>query len=162
MRIAIVYYSLEGNTKYAAEKIGETLSADIIPLIPVKAYPDGKVSKYFWGGKGAVFGETPKLEEYRFDRDRYDLVILGTPIWAGTFAPPLRTFIGDKNLTGGKIALFMSCSGGSTEKCAIQLEKEIGDCAVVSTLRLVDPLKSSQAAVDNSIMDFCEEIKRSL
>src|SRR5690606_22323297 len=90
VRIAIVYYSLEGNAKYAAEKIGETLSADIIPLIPVKAYPDGKVSKYFWGGKGAVFGETPKLEEYRFDRDRYDLVILGTPIWAGTFAPPLR------------------------------------------------------------------------
>ena len=162
MRVAIVYYSLEGNTKYAAEKIGKTLGADVIRLIPAKEYPTGKVSKYFWGGKSAVFAETPKLEDYRFDRDGYDLVILGTPVWAGTFTPPLRTFIRDNALKSAKIALFASCSGGATEKCFAQLKDEMGGCTVLSTLRLVDPLKDGKAAADRSIIDFCAQLSKDM
>ena len=155
MKSAVIYYSLEGNTKYAAEKIAARLGADLIPIIPVKEYPTGKVSKYFWGGKSATFGEAPRLAPYRFDQNQYDLVILGTPIWAGTFAPPLRTFIRENKLTGKKVALFACCSGGATEKCFEQLKKETGDCTVLSTLRLVDPLKGIQAEVDRHIVDFC-------
>lgn len=80
MNVAIVYFSLEGNTKYVAEKIAKVLDADMIQLIPVKEYPTGKVSKFFWGGKSATFKEIPKLEAYRFDSQNYDLVLLGTPI----------------------------------------------------------------------------------
>ena len=47
MNVAVVYFSLEGNTKYVAEKIARTLGADIITLIPAKEYPTGQVSKYF-------------------------------------------------------------------------------------------------------------------
>lgn len=162
MKIAIVYYSLEGNTHYAAEKIFRTLGADIIRLIPAQEYPTGKVSKYFWAGKSAVFAETPKLEDYRFDFDRYDLIILGTPVWAGTFAPPLRTFIRGNVWTDKKVALFASCSGGATEKCFEQLKSETGGCPVLSTLRLVDPLKSDKIPVDKSILDFCAQIKREM
>ena len=39
----------EGNTKYTAEKIAKELDADTIRLIPVKEFPTGKVSKFFWG-----------------------------------------------------------------------------------------------------------------
>lgn len=155
MKTAVIYFSLEGNTKYAAGKIAAKLGADLIRLIPVKEYPTGKVSKYFWGGKSATFGEAPRLEPYRFDQNQYDLVILGTPIWAGTFAPPLRTFMRENKLTGKKNALFASCSGGSTEKCFEQLKKLNGDCTVVSTLRLIDPLKGTKSDVDRSIEDFC-------
>ena len=93
MKIALVYYSLDGNTAFAAEKIGLRLEADIIRLKPVKEYPTEKIAKYFWAGKSASFQESPKLMPYAFDINMYDVIILGTPIWAGTFAPPLRTFI---------------------------------------------------------------------
>lgn len=159
MKTAVIYYSLEGNTKYAAKKIAAQLGADLIQLIPVKDYPTGKVSKYFWGGKSATFGESPRLEPYSFDQNQYDLVILGTPIWAGTFAPPLRTFIRENKLTGKKVALFACCSGGATEKCFEQLKKEAGDCTVVSTLRLIDPLKGIQAEVDRSVTQFCATLE---
>jgi flavodoxin len=159
MKVAVVYFSLEGNTKYVAEKIAGELDADIIPLIPAKEYPTGKVSKFFWGGKSSTFKEMPKLEAYQFDAKKYDLVILGTPIWAGTFAPPLRTFIKDNKLTGKKVALFASCSGGPTEKCFVQLEKEISDCTVLSTLRLVDPVKNAKSEEDAGIVDFCTKLK---
>ena len=162
MKIAVIYFSLEGNTKYTAEKIAAKIGADLIQLIPVKEYPTGKISKYFWGGKSATFGETPKLEPYHFDQSQYDLVILGTPIWAGTFAPPLRTFIRENKLTGKKVALFACCSGGSAEKCFDQLKKENGDCTVVSTLRLVDPLKGITAEDDRNLIDFCAMLELKL
>ena len=62
MKIALVYYSLDGNTAFAAEKIGLRLEADIIRLKPVKEYPTEKIAKYFWAGKSASFQESPKLK----------------------------------------------------------------------------------------------------
>ncbi len=162
MKVAVVYFSLEGNTKYVAEKIAKVLDADMIQLIPVKEYPTGKVSKFFWGGKSATFKEIPKLEEYRFDSINYDLVLLGTPIWAGTFTPPLRTFLRENKLIGKKVALFACCSGGSAEKCFLQLEKEISDCPVLLTLRLIDPVKNANQEDTERIYNFCAKLKMEL
>jgi flavodoxin len=159
MNVAVVYYSLEGNTKYAAEKIAGELHADLIPLKPVREYPRGKFSKYFWAGKSATFREKPKLEANRFDAGKYDLVILGTPIWAGTFAPPLRTFVRNNRLAGKKAALFACCSGGSAEKCFEQLKKELPDCTVLSTLRLVYPTGSGKREEVGEILDFCAKLR---
>lgn len=162
MRVAVVYFSLEGNTKYVAEKIAKELNADMIQLIPVKEYPTGKVSKFFWGGKSTTFKETPKLESYQFDPDNYELVILGTPIWAGTFVPPLRTFLKKTKLTGKKVAMFANCSGGSAEKCFMQLENELSDCTVLSTLRLIDPIKNANSENNEIIVGFCTRLKMDL
>ena len=97
-----------GNTEYAAEKAAELLGADLLRIEPEKAYPDKGFKKFFWGGKSAVMGDKPKLEPYAFDVYSYDLVILGSPVWAGTFAPPLRTFLHQHrdDLRGKRLATF--------------------------------------------------------
>ena len=159
MKTVVVYFSLENNTKYLADYIAKELNAKVIRLFPVKEYPTGKVSKYFWGGKSVTFGERPKLETYQFNANDYDLVILGTPIWEGTFTPPLRTFLKQVSMTGKKVAFFASCSGGSTERCFAQLEKEIPNCTVLATLRIVDPTKNQNAEENNKIIDFCATLK---
>ena len=159
MKAAVVYFSLEGNTKHVAEKIGKELDADVIPLIPVKAYPTGNSSKYFWGGKSATFKEKPKLQPYRFNAKDYDVIVLGTPIWAGTFAPPLRTFLRDNKLEETRVALFACCSGGATEKGFMQLGGEMPRSTVISTLRLVDPLKGENPGTDREIHAFCDKVR---
>lgn len=131
-------------------------------MMPAKKYPTGKVSKFFWCGKSAAFKESPKLQAYRFDSTKYDLVLLGTPIWAGTFTPPLRTFLRENKLTGKKVALFACCSGGSSEKCFEQLRKEISDCTVLSMLRLIDPVKNDNPEDSERIDDFCTKLKMEL
>lgn len=158
MKTAIVYFSLEGNTKFVAEKMATELGADLIQLVPVNEYPTGKVSKYFWGGKSATFRETPKLEPYEFDASKYDLVVLGTPIWAGTYTPPLRTFLRANKLAKKNVALFACCSGGSTDKCFEDLRKELANCTVLSTLRVVDPIKNNGSSQDEIIAEFCKEL----
>lgn len=162
MKYAVAYFSLEGNTKFAAERIAGELQAELIPLIPVKKYPAGRFSKYFRAGKSASFRETPALETYRFDADRYDVILLGTPIWAGTFSPPLRTFLRANPMTGRKIAFFASCSGGSADKCFDGLKKEAPGSIVLGTLRLVDPAKGKEPEEARKLVDFCARLKAGL
>ncbi len=80
MKTAIVYYSLEGNTEYTAEKIAEQLKqtgeTDILRIEPEKAYPDKGAGKFFWGGKSAVMGEKPTLKPYEFDVENFEAELI--------------------------------------------------------------------------------------
>jgi len=162
MNAAVVYFSLEGNTRFAAERIAEELRADLIPLLTVKKYPANGFGKYFWAGKSASFREAPALEPYRFDADRYDVILLGTPIWAGTFSPPLRTSLRANPMAGRKIAFFASCSGGSADQCFRELKKRARGGIVLDTLRLVDPAKGDKPEEMKKILDFCARLRESL
>ena len=159
MKTAILYYSMSGNTAYAAEKMADQLGADLIPLVPKKAYPDSGFKKFFWGGKSALMGDMPELETYSFDPAAYDLVILGSPVWAGTFAPPLRTFIEKHRdeLLSKRLAVFFCCSGGPGKVLdkfrsflsGIQLEQE---------LILIDPKDKPILDSEEKIKAFCSAL----
>lgn len=155
MKTAVVYFSLEGNTKLVAEKIAERLSADIIELKCVKAYPTGKVSKFFWGGKSVTFGEKPALLPYDFNADDYDTVIIGSPVWASKCAPPLKTFLSENDISSKKIGFFVCCAGGKTNKCFAEMRRDAKNDGA-ATLNLVDPLKRQASENDAEIDKFCE------
>ncbi len=97
---------------------------------------------------------------YAFDINMYDVIILGTPIWAGTFAPPLRTFIRAQVWEGRKVALFACCSGGGTEKCFQQLRNETHGSIKLPALRLIDPLRNNGTELDTAIAGYCEGLKQ--
>ena len=59
MKTAIVYYSLQGNIRYVAEKVASGTGADLIELVPVKAYPDKGMIKFIWGGSAVTFKKKP-------------------------------------------------------------------------------------------------------
>ena len=58
-KIAIIYYSMSGNTEYVAKNISEKTGADLIRIVPKKEYPKSGFIKFLWGGKSAVMKETP-------------------------------------------------------------------------------------------------------
>jgi multimeric flavodoxin WrbA len=37
----------------------------------------------------------PKLEPINVDFQAFDVIFLGSPIWAGTYAPPIKTLLED-------------------------------------------------------------------
>ena len=79
MKAAVVYFSLEGNTKYIAEFIGRVIGADLIELNPEKEYLTGKALR-FLNGRRVIMDPKPKLKPYTFNSKKYDLVILGSPV----------------------------------------------------------------------------------
>ena len=161
MTTAIVDYSMSGNTKYVADKIAERIEADIIRIDPVKAYPDKGAKKFIWGGKSAVMGEKPALLPYELNVEKYDRIILGTPVWASNFAPPIRTFIKENpNIHGKKLAVFTCYSGGGADKAIEKMKRYIGIEKFEAELILVDPKESVKAEDDEKIGVFCQKLKK--
>lgn len=162
MKTAIIYYSMLGNTKYVVEQIksclGNAQDIDVIRIEPQKAYPDKGAMKFFWGGKSAVMGEKPKLVPYEFDVEKYDRIIVGTPVWASNFVPPIRTFLNENpSISKKKIAAFACCSGDG-QKALDRLKKYIDIEAFVSELILIDPKDKPDAKNNDKIKTFCDKI----
>ena len=159
MNTAVVYYSLNGNTKYAAQKIADKLNADIIELHPIKAYHDKGFKKYFSGGKSAVMGESPKLMPYGFTADKYDTVVFGMPVWASCITPPLRTFIEENksSLENKEIAVFLCQSGSGADKVLAKLKKLLGRTVLKAELVLIDPKDKPNDENEEKINMFCTD-----
>ena len=158
MKTLIVYYSLEGNTRWAAEKIAAQLGADTLRLVPKAAYPDKGFKKFLFGGKSAVMKEMPELEPYEVDITQYERLVLATPVWAGTLAPPLRTFIRREDLTGKQFALVASSMGGSPGKTFEHLKALLGVTEDVPVLSLKDPKSHPSQANEDALAAFCDKL----
>ena len=155
MKTAVVYYSLKGNTAWAARRIAEALDADLLELRPCKPYPDRGLRMFFRGGKSAMKGECPPLEPYAFDAGQYERVIFATPLWAGRIAPPLRTFLTEQRgaLAGKRFASVICCSGGKDDKAFAQL-RALTDAEPEATLRLVNPKDQPSQGNDSRLRQF--------
>ena len=122
MKTLIVYYSLEGNTKEAAEKIAQALSCDTMQLLPVKDIPKKGLLKFLHGGSGATKGKGTDLQPYTANVRNYDAIIIGTPVWAGKPSMAVNQFMADLGPSDSVMGAF-AFAGGSSEKC-LQILKE--------------------------------------
>ena len=123
MKRLIVYYSLEGSTRKVAERLAVELKADLLELKPVKPVKNNG-SKFMHGGGQVMFGICPKLEDYTFSVSDYDRVIIGTPVWAGSFTPAIKTFLKDNELNYKVSAVFTLSGSGKNEGCLKKLKKK--------------------------------------
>ena len=167
MNAAIIYYSMSENTAFVAEKIREGMQAvlgkdvgdeaivDVIRIAPIKAYPDSGSSKFLWGGKSAVMKEKPALQPYQFDADKYSRIIIGTPVWAWTMSPPIRTFIDENRdkLKGKQIGVFV-CSGGGGVKAITKIREYLPVDKLRDALDLIEPKNNPSEANDQAIARF--------
>ena len=161
MQTAVVYYSMSGNTAFAAQKIASNLHADLIELRSVKKYPDRGFRKFFWSGKSAVMEETPPLMPYDFHNEKYEQIIFGFPVWAGNITPPLRTFVRDnqEGLRGKVIAAFACQSGAGAEKAFGRLAACLGISRLAAELILIDPKEKPAAGNEDKIRMFCDKCR---
>jgi|LGOV01.1.fsa_nt_gb flavodoxin len=112
MKTLIVYYSFEGNTEHLAEALAKHSGADLLALKPLKEKESKGFSKFVWGGYQAVMKKKPELKPYEFKASDYDLIVFASPVWAGTYAPPLRTFFENEDIIAKNVAYFYTHQGG--------------------------------------------------
>ncbi|HPF17383.1 MAG TPA: flavodoxin [Thermotogota bacterium] len=111
-KILVLYYSYEGHTKKIAEVIAKELSADIEGIKPIKEMKSKGFGKFLWGGGQVVMKKKPELKPMNVNPDDYDLIFIGTPVWAFTYAPPVKTILETGILRDKKIAFFYTHEGG--------------------------------------------------
>jgi len=153
----IVYYSLTGNTKFIAESIKEEIKADILAIKPKKELDPESSSRFFWGGYQSTMKKKPKLEPFDINPLDYDFIIIGTPVWAWNFSPPIRSFIKNYDLKGKNVALW-SCSAGGTEKALNRLEENLKDVNIVGKLNLIEPLNKNTEEAKQKAVDWSKQM----
>jgi flavodoxin len=81
MKSLVVFYSRSGKTKQVAEKITELLKADLEEVIDLKSRKG--IFGWLSAGKDASKKNGATIAAIKKQPAQYDLVILGTPVWAG-------------------------------------------------------------------------------
>lgn len=111
-----------------------------------------------WGGKDVVFGLKPELLNEIPHLEDYGLIILGTPIWLGSFAPPVNTFISKNIPTGRKIGFYACHAGGRAEKCFDKLRKIFKNNVITESIDFVNPIKDDKDKVRNEVKNWISKI----
>lgn len=124
MKTLLVYYSRTGMTKKIAKMIQSKINCDIEEITDNNKY-SGKLG-FLKGGMNASMGRTSKINSITKNPSDYDLIIIGTPVWASNIATPIYTYLMKYNKEFKKIASFCTCMSNGYEKTLENISKLTG------------------------------------
>lgn len=153
MKTLIAYYSRTGTTKQVAELIAKELNADIEEIIDLKNRKG--VLGYIKSGKDAALKKLTEIE-YKKNPKEYDLVIIGTPVWAGNMTPAIRTYLTKNKLEKG-VGLFVTAGSSSFEKTFNAIKELVPKATVKAELGLIT--KDVKEGAQEKIKEFVGKIK---
>jgi flavodoxin len=143
MKTLVIYYSLEGNTRLIAETIAETVKGDLLELKTQQELKAKGLMKYFWGGRQVITKQTPQLINFDKNINDYDLLFIGTPVWAWSYAPALNSLFTDHNIVDRKIALF-ACHGGGRGKVFEKMRRALNGNSILGEIDFKEPLYTNR------------------
>jgi flavodoxin len=154
LKSLIVYYSRTGNTRFVAETIAAEIGADVEEVVDLKKR-SGPLG-FLIGGKDARQGKETKISPTTKIPNDYELVIFGTPVWAGKPAPAINTYLKKNNLSGTKVAAYFTKSQKKSE--AIKEAKMlVPNSTWVGELLVINPLKNKEKT-EKQIIEWCKTI----
>jgi len=119
MKALVVFYSRTGTTQKIAEAISKKLGCDIDEITDEKKR-EGPIG-YFLSGRDAMLKKLTEIKTARNPAD-YDLVIIGTPVWAHTMSSAVRTYILNNKDGFNKLAFFITMGSFGAESTAKEME----------------------------------------
>lgn len=130
-KMLVLFYSQTSNTKMVAELIAKKTEAFLDEIIPVEPY-DGDFNATIERGKRELDeGILPEIQPLMANVVDYDVIFLGYPIWFGTYAPPVATFLNQVDLSGKKIIPFCTFGSGGLESSV----KDLAEAEPGATIR---------------------------
>ena len=133
-KVAVVYFSWGGNTRFAAETIAKKAGAALFEIKAETPY-NSDFNKCCDEAKPECYGK--KLRAIKpiegLDLAKYDVVFVGTPDWWGTMAPPVRTWVTQNKdaLKGKTVCIFQTHGGGGMERVGKEFAEVVGDAAKI-------------------------------
>lgn len=113
--ILIVYYSQTGNTRQLADAINRHLDVKTIEIEAVDPYSgdyDATIERWKNERDSNI---TVAIKPLDVNFDDYTTIFLGFPIWGGTYALPVKTFLEQNDLSGKKIVTFATFGSGGLD-----------------------------------------------
>jgi flavodoxin len=157
MKILVVYYSRSEHTKQVADRIRQIFQCDIERIEDVESRKGA--GKYMKSAFESVLGHDTEIKPTKINPQGYDLVIIGTPVWAGTMSSPIFTYMKKNILKFDEVAFFCTCGSRGAEGTLKNMENLIRK-EPVSTLSLTK--KELKNNMNGKINEFISEIRHEL
>lgn len=130
----IVYFSWSGNTRTVANMIHDLTDCDIVEIEVEEPYSD-------------VYNEVTARARHELDNDirpalrtrientdKYDTLIVGTPIWGSHLASPVKSFLAQYDLSDKIIAPFCTHGGSRTAQSVSDIREVCPDSDILQPL----------------------------
>ena len=122
MKALVVHYSRTGNTEKVAAELAKALGADAETIIDQKNRK-GPIG-WLTAGRDSTKKIPANIEEPKKDPTWYDLVVVGTPVWAWTVSAPVLAYLQKYAGKFPEVAFFLTFDGN--------MEKTFGDMAAAA------------------------------
>lgn len=151
MKTLVAFYSRTGNTKRVGKEISKKIKADIDEIIDLK---DRKRVIIGWlvSGRDATLKKTTEIK-FKKNPLKYDLVIIGTPVWAWTVTPAIRTYLSKNKF---KKVAFFCIHGGQFGKTFEEMEKLSKKPIRVFSIK---DKEIGNVDYNKKLNKFCEELR---
>jgi len=120
----IVYYSQTGATQQVAELIQAQTGADILRIEAALPYDGDFGQTIARCQEEMASGVLPELQAMDKNVADYDIIYLGFPVWFGTYAPPVKTFLEEVDLSGKEVVPFCTFGSGGLETSVRNLAQD--------------------------------------
>jgi flavorubredoxin len=140
MKKIFIYYSLSGNGDLIAENLKEK-GYDIRKVIPKKELPKPFFLRIMSGGFKAMINAKDKLVDFDNNIEKYDEVVIGSPIWNGRLSSPINSVLAKINLENKKVSFILYSGSGNEDTKAASLIKEKYNAPIIN---LQEPLKNKK------------------
>lgn len=123
-KVLVVYYSRTGTTKKVAEALALKYKADMEEIVDTKSRSG--LLGYILSGRDAIKGASTTIKPMKYNPADYDLVIIGSPVWASRVIPPIRTYIDQNKKTLKNVAFFITQAGSGADKVSASMTEVSG------------------------------------
>jgi len=154
----VVYYSRSGTTRLVAEFLAAALSCDIQAIVETK-------DRHGLAGwiRSAIEANrripSSTIAAANTDPSSYDIVIIGTPVWAWSLSSPVRAYMAANRARLPAVAFFCTLGGAGGARTFAQMQTLAGkEPRACVTVRAVDVMKRRHAA---KLAPFIQALKAS-
>jgi len=165
MKCLVVYYSMSGTTEKVANAVAGFLKCDIEEITEPRRRRG--VFGFLRSGREAMRKIQPPIRIPTKDPAKYDIVIIGTPVWAGNIASPARTFLGKYGPWIKEIAFFStagsSAAGAEGGKTFAEMEAAAGKKPLAVLSLRTKEVKNEElfrSGTSRKIEEFAAKFKR--
>lgn len=147
-RILVVYYSRSGTTQALASELARQTGAEAIAIREARARAGAR--GYLRSLVELARGTLPAIESPLVDLSRYDIVLLGTPVWAGRASVPMRRYLNDMKRVLPRTAFFCTYGGRGYETAFADMSERAGKRPIATLAVKQDDMRTghSQKAID--------------
>ena len=157
MKAAVIYYSYNGNCALVAEAIKGEMNAEVFEIKTVDTKKRKGIFLILWGVFQVKGNKKPEFQPLSIDVNAFDLIILGTPVWAGSPAPAMVSFLSKTEIKGKKVAIFC-CHGGGKGSVFDKLKALLPGNTIAGEIDFTNPAKEGRAALKGQIGDWVKTL----